>query len=121
MARVRRLMLRFRRTNYARGADFERRVRDDLMENYEAVLVVRSAGSRGAVDLVAFFEGRVVSSAMHEVVMPHVWIVQAKLDGRITTEERNLLLDLAAETGAKALIASRGAGGSGIEYREVSA
>jgi Holliday junction resolvase len=115
------MMLRFRRTNYARGADFERKVRDDLLENYDATLVVRSAGSKGAVDLVAFFDGFEAIIGIGRQIVSNTWVVQVKLDGRLSAHERDLLIDLATATGAKAMIASRGAGGAGIEYREVSA
>lgn len=44
---------------YIRGVRLERLVRDDLKEQ-GAFLVVRAAGSRGPVDLVAFFEDSVL-------------------------------------------------------------
>lgn len=101
--------MRFRRTNYQAGADFERKVRDHLMHDLDACYVVRSAGSRGIVDLVAFFMGEDV--AIHDgrdtldsdsefIVSPVVRLVQVKRTGKITDEDREMLCSLAAETGA---------------------
>lgn len=103
-------MIRDRRTQYARGADFERKVRDELMHDYEAVYVTRSAGSRGIVDLVAFFQATDLQIEVEEneyemVASPEVWLVQCKRDGRINDEDRELLLSLAAETGCTPVLA----------------
>jgi hypothetical protein len=103
-----------RRTQYQRGADFERKTRDHLIHDLGASYVVRAAGSRGIADLVAFFpaEGAVVNSRtftsddnaeehyrMFSVALPIVWLVQCKRDGRISDEDRELLCSLTAATG----------------------
>lgn len=70
---------------YVRGRRAEQYVKD-LLRSMGADLVVRSAGSRGPVDLVAFFpdEGE-------------VWLVQVKAGSRgLGREERERLEDLAA-------------------------
>lgn len=97
-----------RRTNYAAGADFERKVRDHAMHDLDATYVVRSAGSRGIVDLVIFFAADDVEcpcAGGFEVERPNVWLVQCKRDGKITAEDRELLLSLAAETGGTPYLA----------------
>lgn len=68
-------------TRYRRGADFERRVQAQLYEA-GALLVMRSAGSKGIVDLAAFFPNRVV-------------LVQAKRNGKLSRKEKMALIDLA--------------------------
>ena len=113
------------RTRYARGADFERKVRDHCMHDLDATYVVRSAGSRGIVDLVVFFagedviEGELDTGAKFALTMPVVWLVQCKRDGRLSAEDRELLTSLAAETGATPYLAFIGP--SGLELEEVSA
>lgn len=76
-------------TSYLRGRRFEWRVRDYLtMLGY---FVVRSAGSRGPVDLVALRRGRVL-------------LVQCRARGRGVPPE---LRDLAARLGAEAVLARK--------------
>lgn len=100
------MRFRDRRTNYSRGADFERRVRDVLMHEEDACTVIRSAGSRGIVDLVALFTGVDARDTYDDgFVAPVVWIVQCKRDGKITDDDRELLAAVAGETGAIAKIA----------------
>lgn len=65
---------------YAKGANFERQVKDFLEE--EGFLVVRSAGSHTISDLVAINPG------------PVVWLIQCKTDGRLKPDEREALLKL---------------------------
>jgi Holliday junction resolvase len=68
-------------TQYDRGRRFEHAVRADLTTNgYD---VVRSAGSKTKVDLVAFKTGQVL-------------LIQCKIDGRCSPAERADLLRLAA-------------------------
>lgn len=98
------LLMRDRRTQYARGADFERKVRDHLMHDLDACYVVRSAGSRGIVDLVALFMGEDVHVGDRDddeaiIVSPIIRLVQVKRNGKITDEDREILCSLAAETG----------------------
>lgn len=83
---------------YARGADFERKVRDHLLAQ-GAKLVVRSAGSRSPVDLVAFWQP---SMSGH----PTAVLVQVKRDGRLTKASREALRTTAAGLGATAVLAS---------------
>lgn len=100
-----------RRTNYQRGADFERAVRDYYLHDMEALLVVRAAGSHGKADIVAFFEpmegfcgtGGRVEDILRPV--PHVHLVQVKKDGKLPAEEREALLQVAAEVGAVPMLA----------------
>jgi len=70
-------------THYARGAAFERRVRKELED--DGWFVVRSAGSRGAVDLIALRErGNVL----------RVQLISCKLNGYVPPTERKQLLEL---------------------------
>lgn len=80
-------------TNYSRGADFERAVKADL--EGKGWFVVRSAGSHGAVDLVAIGEGGVIR------------FIQAKINGKMSWKDREEITELAAEYGAEAIMASR--------------
>jgi Holliday junction resolvase len=81
------------RNNRARGDYFERQARDALQAR--GWYVVRSAGSLGIADLVAL---RVGSTPM---------LVSCKLSGRIGPAERLALLDTAATSGARAVVAMR--------------
>jgi len=73
-------------THYARGAAFERRVRKELEE--DGWFVVRSAGSKGVVDLVALREkGNVL----------RVRLVSCKLNGYVPPAEREQLRKLKEE------------------------
>ena len=65
---------------YRRGADFERKIKK-LLEA-EGWFVVRSAGSKGLVDLIAVFEGE-------------IWAIQAKISGTSRVEEIKQLCQLA--------------------------
>ncbi|MFC8797333.1 hypothetical protein ACFT2C_06345 [Promicromonospora sp. NPDC057138] len=68
-------------TRYDAGRRFEWRVRDELVDDGYAV--IRSAGSKTKVDLVA--------------IEPGQWLlVQCKRDGRISPAERTKLLSLAS-------------------------
>jgi Holliday junction resolvase len=91
--------------NYARGADFERKVLADLALNGYRVL--RAAGSHGKADVIALKMGEVV-------------LVQCKLTGPggVRPAEWNALHELAEAVGATALIASRPVRGR-IEYLRV--
>jgi Holliday junction resolvase len=87
-------------TNYRRGRALEYRIRDDLRER--GYLVVRSAGSKGAVDLMAVGNGDIL-------------LVQSKRDGWAKPSERAALVVLAEQYGALAIIATPG--NPGIAYR----
>jgi Holliday junction resolvase len=79
--------------NYARGANFERDVKRDL--EGKGYFAIRSAGSHGAVDIVAF-------GPKHPV-----WFIQAKIHGTMSPAERKELYRFANECGAWAVRASR--------------
>lgn len=71
-------------TQYSRGVALERAVRAHLRDNgYD---VVRSAGSKSPIDLVAIKPGQVV-------------LIQCKLDGRTSPAEREGLLRIARAAG----------------------
>ncbi len=70
-------------TNYARGANFERRVRD-LYYQRGASLVVRAAGSHTPVDLVALYPNGDVD------------LIQCKRDGKLPAAEVEKAYDLEA-------------------------
>jgi Holliday junction resolvase len=90
-------------TNYSRGADFERTVKADLEEM--GFFVVRSAGSHGAVDLLAL--------SLHDQ-----WAVQCKINGKMTPDERKKLLAVANVCHIKPMKAWRPSRGA-IRYEEV--
>lgn len=99
-------MIRDRRTQYARGADLERKARDELIHDHGAAYVVRSAGSRGIVDLVAFFQASDFEDDREQTwAVPSVWLIQCKRDGKLTAEDHELLTSLAAETGCTPVLA----------------
>jgi len=79
-------------TSYSKGANFERRVAKFLTNR--GWLVIRSAGSKSPVDLVALRQGE-------------VWLVQCKVDGYMLPAERLQLLGIAAENRVTAKIAYR--------------
>jgi Holliday junction resolvase len=60
-----------------------------------AVIVIRSAGSKGLVDVVAWMENG------------ETWFVQCKLTGKISKADRNDLRDVAAIVGAVPIIAHK--------------
>lgn len=92
-------------SNYRNGADFERKTRHDLEEQgYE---VIRSAGSKGKVDLVAFKTGQIL-------------FVQNKLNGLCAPAERSRLRDLAGMVGALPIVAyshKEGRSAATVRYR----
>lgn len=91
--------------HYRRGADFERTVRDDLQgHGYE---VIRSAGSKTKVDLVAIKSGELL-------------LIQCKLPSSdLPTSEWNRLRELARMCGARPIVALKISGASRPFYREV--
>mgnify|MGYP000570454909 FL=1 len=86
--------------SYARGAAFERKVRRLLEE--DGWFVVRAAGSKGIVDLVALRErGNVL----------RVQLISCKLNGYVPPAEREQLLELKRRLPhVEFLIAARRAG-----------
>jgi len=80
-------------SNYARGANFERAVKKDL--EGRGYLVMRSAGSHGVTDLVAFGPKY------------PVWFIQAKIHGTMSPADRKSLYRNAEQCVAWAVRASR--------------
>ena len=79
-------------SKYSVGANFERRAKAKLeKENW---IVLRSAGSHSVVDLVCFRGGE-------------VRLVQCKIDGYLSPNEREQLLELAAQNGFCAYLVKR--------------
>ena len=77
---------------YRQGANFERRAKAKLeKENW---YVLRSAGSHSIVDLVCFRGGEVS-------------LVQCKIDGYLSPNERKQILELADENGFRAYLVKR--------------
>lgn len=70
-------------TNYARGADFERKVRDHYYKR-GASLVVRAAGSHTPVDLVVLYSDGEVD------------LIQCKRDGKLPAAEIKKAYDMSA-------------------------
>ena len=82
------------RAHYARGADFERRIRTRMEE--QGYTVFRSAGSKSPVDLIA------VKDRVH-------YYIQAKSGKtKISRKERLELVDLAEDCGAIPVLVTRG-------------
>lgn len=77
-------------SRYAGGADLERAAKKMLEDN--GYYVIRSAGSKGAVDLAALKNGETV-------------LVQCKTDGYVTPADRVVLRHLAAALEATCLTA----------------
>lgn len=94
-------------TNYRRGADFERRVKANLLDR-GAAYVSRSAGSRSPVDLIAIWPWGVLQAT--------IWFVQCKRDGRLSSRDEIELISLAEKAGARPVLAHAGKSGRGIEF-----
>lgn len=89
-------------THYRSGADFEREVRAHLVLNgYD---VIRSAGSKTKVDLLAFKPGQVL-------------VIQCKRNGVCPPAERVELLRVACILGAVPLVAGR----PKVTFRQITA
>jgi Holliday junction resolvase len=102
-------------SHYAAGAAFERKVRDRLLAD-GADLVIRSAGSKGPVDLVSFGEHW---NARYEIHVRHVDLVQVKR-GRssMTRAAKTDLASLAKSIpGGRAILATPEKVGRKIEVR----
>jgi Holliday junction resolvase len=80
-------------TRYRIGADFERLVKSRFED--AGYVVIRSAGSKSKIDLVALKNG----------VVPI--FIQCKKDGKITESEMRELQRLARQAGATATVISR--------------
>lgn len=91
---------------YERGVRFERATRDDLEGNgYE---VIRSAGSKSKVDLVAIKQGQLL-------------LIQCKPAGtrKLPNADWNRLVDLARMCGAEPIVAAKVPGRTRPEYRRL--
>jgi len=89
-------------SKYSVGANFERTVKKKLeKENW---FVLRSAGSHSIVDLVCFRGGE-------------VRLVQCKVDGYISSNERKQILELADENGFCAYLVKRE--GKEVVFKEI--
>ena len=90
------------RRNYANGARLERDAKDNL--EADGYWCVRSAGSKGVVDVLAMKPGQML-------------MVQAKANGVCPPKERAALLELAATFDALPLVAMRD---RGVKYRRLT-
>jgi len=89
-------------TNYRRGYEFERKVRQVLLDQ-GAEHVIRTAASRSPADLYAFYPPD--SPLTHGLTRVH--LVQCKTDGRrLGEDDRGRLVDLASRLRATAVLAS---------------
>jgi Holliday junction resolvase len=77
-------------SQYRRGADFERKLK--LYLEGLGYFVIRSAGSKGPVDLVAFGED--------------IYFIQCKLTGNISQAKLDELTELAEIHGARPALAT---------------
>lgn len=107
-------------SHYRRGADFERRVRHALeADGYE---VIRSAGSKGAVDLVTFktWPHRLGITGL-TINYTHMLFVQAKrVNGTCPPAERLELLRLADIARAIPLVAYQPIARKPIAYKRLT-
>lgn len=101
-------------THYRSGRDFEYKVRDALAaDGYE---VIRAAGSKGKVDLVAFKGGMRIGTWYSDLLF-----VQAKRrDGNIGPDDRAELLRLASIVNAYPIVAHQPAPRRPIQYRRLT-
>lgn len=93
-------------TRYDTGRETEYLVRNELaLHGYH---VVRSAGSKGAVDLVATWKKRIIN-AYHptQLGVEELLFVQVKRGGVLPPGEWNDLFDLCEQTGAVPVLAEK--------------
>lgn len=100
-------------TNYRRGADLERQVRKALYDR-GAVLVIRSAGSKSPVDLVAFHG---VTDRTTVGIETKLEFVQVKRDGKLYAQHRHDFIQLAHQCGAVPVLASKGPRGQPVVFQ----
>ena len=93
--------------NYRSGADFERRAKAELVAR--GALVVRAAGSKGSIDLVALWHSGV----------PGPWLIQCKRDGKLSARAREELIVLARMYAATAFLCRSGARGQPPEFERL--
>lgn len=88
------------RSQYRRGAEFERSAKRALQE--QGFFVVRAAGSHGPADLVA--------------MRRDMWfLIQCKLGGELSGHEAEILVELADAVGCRAALCGKGKRGK-IEF-----
>ncbi len=107
-------------TNYERGRAFEYRTRKRLTE-MGARYIMRAASSKGAADLIAFFDKDILVTEAHSLTasmpfmkttsVPQAWLVQCKMDGKLPKGERETLQALAEVTAARAVLAYKNSKG----------
>lgn len=92
-------------TQYERGVRFERQVKKKWED--DGFWVMRSAGSKGKVDLVAIKVAECSSCELNGAYaeFPDVFLIQCKLGGVISSKDKDDLLLLAMDLGAKAVVA----------------
>lgn len=93
-------------SHYRKGADFERKIVNHLIEN--GYFAMRAAGSKGGskADIIAFKPGQLL-------------LIQAKTDGKLSAAEWNQILKVAGWVGGVPLLAMNGARGQGVLYRRL--
>ena len=99
-------------SKYVSGANLEREVKRHLIDQ-GALLVVRAAGSKGQVDLVAVFEYEKYGD-----LGPDVRVYQVKRkQQQLSTSDRNALRSLSERAGIQVLLAYKEDGE--IKYEHV--
>jgi len=79
-------------SQYRKGSRVERLVRDELYEKWNAVMVVRAAGSKGPFDLVALFQQACRKPSKYHIPECRPWLIQVKSGTtRISKEEKENL------------------------------
>ena len=94
-----------KRTQYARGRDFEYAVRDDMSAH--GYIALRSPASKSPADLYCVKSGELV-------------FIQCKLHGALYRDEWNEFLSFCESVDATPIMARRGDNGRGIEYFELT-
>lgn len=93
-----------RRTQYARGRDFEYAVRDDMRKH--GYLALRSPASKSPVDIYCIKTGELI-------------FIQCKLHGALYREEWNSFFTFCDSVNATPVMARKPDSGRGIEYFEL--
>ena len=108
-------------TNYQRGRAFEYRVRNELRG--KGYVVIRSASSKGAADLVAIrkdFQSGVISGQPTQIVTHWILFVQCKLSAAaMPPAEWNALFKLAEQAEAVPVLAVAGGAGNKKAYYQL--
>lgn len=103
-------------TNYTRGRAFEYRTRKKLLDA-GAVYVMRAAQSKGAADLAAFWPVDMHGPWESE----SQWLVQCKTGtARMSPAAKREFVQLALDTGTRAVLAQPRKGKPGIQFIDLS-